>query len=85
MGLKMKIIVNEGCTSDSIDIDGVDFNDFSKQEKLEFLHLILDSINESNFFQIMKSLLQECDNDASRDFYDCDQCNDTAVTTIYEF
>lgn len=81
----MRITINEGCTTDGIDIDGIDFNDFSKTEQLELLQIALNKVSEGNYYRLLRSILQECDDhEIKRNSYDCDQCGDTAITIIYE-
>ena len=80
----MKIVISEGCTAFYTSIDGVDSNDVSLPETLDYILAkakegILDgTIQLDSLIRIFQY------SDYEHDDYVCDSCGDTVNRTIWE-
>lgn len=80
----MKIKVSEGCIWSGIEVNGENFNDLSKDQKLEIIKICLSKADNYDFNEILKLLVSLVYDDADHESGDCDQCGDRWSTSIYK-
>lgn len=81
----MKIVIREGCTSNSIIVDGKQLADYTKQEQ----DMLIEELIVKMKLGISRGELQICDLIRLFQYDDfkcaepCDQCGDSSTTTTY--
>lgn len=74
----MKIEVTQGCTKDSVQIDGKEFIDMSHKEQLKAVKHIIKHCDEGSLQRIVIDYAEL--NPTDYDSYTCEQCGDLVET-----
>lgn len=87
----MKIIITDGCTCGSIEIDGKDINDLTPEEKSEAWYKVLEDLkingNPEELNDLLWWLNSSCHllpNMEQKHLYHCDTCGDNVYETKWE-
>lgn len=78
----MKIVINKGCTSDSIIVDGKNINDLNESDILDYL---LPKVKEAclNHQFNIREIIELFQYDDEVDLGYCETCFDNAYSTTY--
>lgn len=74
----MKIEVTQGCTKDSVLIDGKEFIDMSHEEQIKAVKHIIQHCDEGDLQRIVIEYAQSNSDDYNTHF--CEQCGDLVET-----